>query len=306
MKIGVAGAGAVGCLFGALLHNSGHQVTFLARGTHLDEMKRNGLNVNTENGNLNIKGTFTDNPNDLSDAELILFCVKSNDTEAMAQTLFPIVNQATPIVTLQNGIYNEEILSEVFGTNRILSCATYIQASITKPGQLHQQGRIKLVVGELDESLTESCFSIVDIFQQAGVDAVRTQDIRESKWKKLLYNITFNPLSAVTKAKTGDILDDNQLRKTAEKICIEAISVAKQAGVSIDQERMISTIFNNAARARNHQTSMLQDRIRGRRMEIEAMCGVIVEKAKHLNISIPHLETLYHILGFIDKSESYP
>lgn len=301
MEIGVAGAGAVGCFFGGLLAKAGHRVTFLARGDHLTTMQKNGLTINPGSKETRIHSTFTDQLSNLSKSDLILFCVKSNDTESMAKQLLPILKKNTLILTMQNGVSNEEILTDIFGSNRVLSAATYVQTYISSPGQVRQQGRVKLVVGGLDHISNKACQAIATTFQQSGIDTTQTDRVLEKKWNKLLWNITFNPLSAIVTARVGDILDDQHLRDTATCISKEAIEVANRSGISIEREKTLAKIFANAEYARDHQTSMMQDRLQGKKMEVEAMCGYIVKKGKELNVSTPALTTVYHILKFIDQ-----
>ncbi|MFD1848787.1 ketopantoate reductase family protein [Oceanobacillus bengalensis] len=304
MRIGIVGAGAVGSFFGALLHRADHQVVFLARGKHLEAMRKNGLIVKREEGTFTLYSTFTDDPKNLANAELILFCVKSNDTENMAKQLLPILSKDTKVITLQNGIDNEERLGEIFGFQRIFSCATYVQTAIEEPGVVNQQGRVALVIGELDHSAREKCSEIVTCFNQAGIDATYTGNIFEKKWRKLLWNITFNPLSAISTATVGDILDNKPLRTTAESVCKEAMEVAIKVGIPIDTDQTMSTIFKNAERARIHQTSMLQDRMSGKQMEVESVCGYVMRKAQELEISVPTIQATYSILTYLNKHQS--
>ncbi|UOR11488.1 ketopantoate reductase family protein [Halobacillus amylolyticus] len=301
MNIGVAGAGAVGCYFGGLLKKAGHHVTFLARGSHLTAMKEDGLFIQREQDTIHITNEFTNDPSDLADSDLILFCVKSNDTEGMAQQLRTSLNKHALIVTMQNGVENEEMLKAIFDTDRVLSSATYVQAFVEAPGKIRQQGRVKLVVGELGQSTTSECLAIVEEFQKAGIDTVHSANILERKWHKLLWNATFNPLSAVSSARVGQILDDENLRKTAGTICSEVVEVAVKTGIPLDREATIAKIFSNAELARDHQTSMLQDRLQGKRMEVEAMCGFIVRQSADLDVSAPTLHSIYSILNFFDR-----
>lgn len=303
MKIGIAGAGAVGSYFGAVLQKAGHQVTFLARGNHLIEMEKNGLTVSGEEESLHTKTAFTDDINDLSKSDLILFCVKSNDTEQMARQLHPILSKDALLLTMQNGVSNEETLCEIFGADRILSSATYIQASIEQPGKVNQNGRVKLVMGELDSSTREACSTITSLFQEASIDTKQADNILEKKWRKLLWNITFNPLSAIVNARVGEVLDDELLRNTAESICAEAIEVAMKSGITLDANQTISTIFSNAERAREHKTSMLQDRLEGKSMEVEAMCGYVFNKGKESNVPTPSIQAAYSILNYMNENK---
>lgn len=304
MKVGIAGAGAVGSFFGAILQKADHEVVFLARGKHLQAMKQNGLIVKNEDESFSIRSTFTDDLNDLSECELILLCVKANDTEQIAKQLLPILTKDALILTMQNGVDNEETLSRIFGSERILSCATYVQISIDAPGIINQQGRVKLVIGELDNSVKNLCSKIITQFQQAGLDIVHTENILEKKWRKLLWNITFNPLSAISTAKVGEILDDKHLRETAESICREAIEVAQEVGIMLDSSRTMETIFANAERAKTHKTSMLQDRISGKQMEVESVCGFVIRKAEELKLQVPTIQAAYGILSFYNEKQS--
>src|SRR5699024_178860 len=259
MKIGIAGAGVVGSFFGALLHQGGHDVTFLARGKQLEVLNEQGLVIQGESEKLLVGGEFTSEQRELAQSDLILFCVKSNDTEQMAKQLFPILKEDSLVLTLQNGVDNEEKLQEIFGANRLLSAATYVQVSMKTPGQVHQRERVKLAIGEVDTRASEKAKMITETIRSAGIDAKYSSNILERKWQKLLWNITFNPLSATVEANVGEVLDSPSLRKTAENICREALATAAQAGIKLDQERTFATIFSNAELARGHQTSMLQD-----------------------------------------------
>ncbi|MFC0273886.1 ketopantoate reductase family protein [Metabacillus herbersteinensis] len=306
MKIGVAGAGAVGCFFGALLSKAGHEVIYLARGSHYETMKMNKLQVDTEAGLLTVEGEFTDLPKDLGEVDLVLFCVKSTATKELAEQLHGIVKKSTLILTMQNGVENEEILSRIFGINRMISSATYVQALIESPGKIKQRGNVQLVMGPLDFSIHNEVMAIVKMFQQAGVHTTHSDAILEEKWKKFVWNATFNPLSAVSCAEVGEILDDPNLRKTAETLCMEVIDLAIKSGIKFDKKLMVSQIFLKSERARGHRTSMLQDRLNGKRMEVEALCGFIVRKGAQLNIATPAFQTVFSILNYIDDKIEHP
>ncbi|SEH42428.1 ketopantoate reductase [Halobacillus karajensis] len=303
MNIGVAGAGAVGCYFGGRLSEAGHEVTFLARGEHLHAMSRQGLVIQEEERQFLVDGIFTDNVAAIGDVDLVLFCVKSNDTKEMAQQLKAVIKERTLVMTMQNGVDNEEILNDVFGADRVLSAVTYIQAAVDEPGKVSQQGRVKLVLGALDPS-TDFAPAVVSLMQEAGVDTVQSKNIRVRKWNKLLWNATFNPLSAISGARVGEILDDDQLRKTAETICREVIDVAIHKGILVEPEATVSHIFSRAEMARQHRTSMLQDRLRGKRMEVEAMCGYITKQGALLGVQIPALQSIYSVLNFVNDQQN--
>lgn len=302
MKIGVAGAGAVGSLFGGMLSNAGYDVTFLARGNHLEAMQEKGLTLEGSDRSFEkVEEHFTDHMADLSDSDVVLFCFKSNDTKKMGEELKSHLKSGTVIITLQNGVDNEEVLSDIFGKERVISAATYVQSKIVEPGHIRQEGRIRLVIGGLDSSLHETCSTIVEGFDKAGIDIKQTDKIMERKWKKLLWNVTFNPLSALMSVRVGEVLDDKHLRETANNVCKESINVAKAINLDIDKEKTLETVFYNATYAKAHRTSMLQDRLNNKEMEIESMCGYIIQKGNELNVSTPTLEAIYQMLKFINK-----
>jgi 2-dehydropantoate 2-reductase len=298
MKIGVVGTGAVGGYFGSYLSNAGHEVTFLARGENLEAMKRNGgISVDSIQGEFTATGIFTDKYDALCDSDLILLCVKATATRDVATQLVPILKKDSYILTLQNGVDNEEVLSELFGVERVLSSATYIQAHLKAPGVVKQiENPPKLLIGALASERNISFVKEVsELMNSAGIICHVSSNILKVKWKKLLWNVTFNPLSALVEGKVGDILDDDGLRKTAERVCRETIAVAKKAGIPLE-ENLANQMIEQSESARHHETSMLQDKRNGKPMEIESICGYVVRKGKKLGVETPVVETIYSLL----------
>jgi 2-dehydropantoate 2-reductase len=298
MKIGVVGTGAVGGYFGACLSKAGHEVTFLARGGNLEAMKRNGgISVESNEGNFTVSGIFTDKYESLYDSDLILFCVKATATKEVATHLVPILKEDAYILTLQNGVDNEEILANLLGGKRILSAATYVQAYMKEPGVVKQiENPTKLVIGALiSEGYPPIVKEVSELMNSAGILCHISNNILKVKWKKLLWNVTFNPLSALVEGKVGDILDDAGLRKIAERIGGETIAVAKKVGIPIE-DSLASQMIELSEPARHHETSMLQDKRNGKPMEIESICGYVVRKGKELGIETPVVETIYSLL----------
>lgn len=298
MKIGVAGTGAVGGYFGGLLKRAGNEVIFLARGNNLERMRENGLTIESDSESFTVEATFTDCYEDFTDVDLLLFCVKSTSTMEMAEKFTRVLKESCMIMTLQNGVDNEEFLGSVFGSGRILSAAAYIQAGVTESGTVKQIGvPPKLVFGALVEDLQERLSVIQELFNIANIEAYPTRDILKIKWKKLLWNVTFNPLTALIEAKVGAIYEDKGLKETAIKICQEAIAVARAAGVEIEEDQY-ETVMMQGQFAQGHQTSMLQDKLKGKPLELESIAGYIVKKGKELGVETPVLNTIYHLLNF--------
>ena len=263
MNIGVMGSGAVGSFFGSFLTEAGHDVKYIARGAHLAEMNKNGLLIVRGNEEITIYQTFTEKIEALADCELILFCVKSGDTKETAERLKEVIPESAYVMTLQNGVNNEEKLVEIFGKERVLSAAVYVQASVESPGVIKQSGRYKLVLGALGEEAegTVKTFSI--LLNEAKIPADCSRQIMLRKWKKYLFSLLFNPLSAATDKTIGQILDDPHLREIAWMIGLETIQIAAMCGYPLTEED-IHIAFQNAEFARKHETSMLQDIRKGK------------------------------------------
>ncbi|MBM7661961.1 2-dehydropantoate 2-reductase [Bacillus mesophilus] len=300
MKIVVVGTGAIGGYFGGYLHKGGNEVTFIARGQHLSVMKEQGLKLSTELNEWIVHATFTDQYDDISDADLVLFTVKSTETKSTIQKIKPYMDQGTArILTLQNGVDNEEVLIEMFGIERVLTGSAYISSQVKEPGHVVQQGNHAVFIGCLHHSQEQFVEQISLAFKEAGVTCILTDQIMKKKWDKLLWNVTFNPLSAVSKATVGEILDHEHLNNTAHQVLEEAINIAVASGIPIHED-MKTRIFVDANSVRSHQTSMLQDRLKGKPMEIQSLCGFFVRKGQELEVDVPVIKTIYSLLAFIE------
>lgn len=300
MKIGIMGTGAVGAFFGSLLKKSGHDVIFIARGRNLEKMQQDGLKVYKDNELIHVHGSFTNDVNDLKGVNLILFCVKSTDTLEAALKIAEACGKETHILTLQNGVSNEEILSSVFGAERVFSAATYVQAQTKSPGVIQQAGFYQLVFGSLSSSGEEDSRRYAELFTKAEIPSKVSDNILEEKWKKYIWNLTFNPLSAVAGASVGDILDNLELRKLAKRICEEVIEVASKLGYPLPPS-YTEDLLTRSERARGHKTSMLQDLLNGKKLETDALTGYLIQKAEEKEVSVPYTQTIHSLLKFLEK-----
>ncbi|MEH7308832.1 ketopantoate reductase family protein [Neobacillus drentensis] len=297
MKIGVAGTGAVGGYFGGLLKKAGNDVVFLARGNNLERLQEKGLMIESEVGKFTTDGFFTDKYEAFSDIDLLLFCVKATDTNDVAIHLQPFLKENCLIMTLQNGVDNEEILSSIFGERRILSAAAYIQASVIDSGVVKQIGvPPRLIIGAVDANLAKKVDEIATLFNEANIESFTSPNVIKIKWNKLLWNVTFNPLTALIESRVGAIYDDEGLHQLAIKICKESIAVAVGLGIDMEED-FYETILAQGQLAKDHQTSMLQDMLKGKTLELESICGYIVKKGREVKVETPVLETIYYLLN---------
>ncbi|MBU8906074.1 ketopantoate reductase family protein [Desertibacillus haloalkaliphilus] len=301
MKIAIIGAGAVGGFYGALLSRAGFDVTFVARGKHLEAMNTSGLHVHSSQDQFTINGKFTSDFKELETADLLFFTVKSTETEETAKKLRPFLKEDAGILTLQNGVDNEETLVNILGANRIVSGLTYISAIIDKPGVIYSAHPLQTIIfGAPSKASMHHVPTFANALTEANIDYQISESIIVKKWEKLLWNATFNPLSAASLATVGDILDDRPLRKTAEAVLSEVLTIADRLEIHLQRD-WVYQIFSASEIARNHKTSMLQDREKGKVMEVESLCGYFIRKGHELGVRTPTIETIYSILSSINK-----
>ncbi|PYZ92991.1 2-dehydropantoate 2-reductase [Salipaludibacillus keqinensis] len=303
MNITVAGAGAIGGFLGGMLSRQGHNVSFIARGEHLIKMQENGLQLTSGLDGEIVKSHFTESFESVSEADLILFTVKSTETERMARNIAPYIKKDSFILTFQNGVNNEEILTEIFEEGQILSGAAHISAQVESPGVVRQDGNHIFYVGGLTTTNEESIKNIVKMFEEAGLHTKYSDRIIGRKWEKSLWNVTFNPLSAISGATVGEILDNPELLNTSKAILKEIVQIVKNLNINL-RDKTIDRVFETAKLVRGHKTSMLQDKEKGRAMEVESLCGYFVKTAEELNLETPVLDTLYSLLIFIDQQRT--
>lgn len=302
MKIGVAGTGAVGGYFGSQFLRAGKDVIFLGRGKNLEILREKGLSIRGETENYHVDGVFTDRYEDFSTVDLLLFCVKSYATKEVACLYAPFLKKDCIILTLQNGVNNEEILAKQFGEERLMAAATYIQAEMEEPGVVRSIGlEPRLVIGSLDNRCADDAAKMAKFFNEAGIMTISSAAVLEVKWKKLLWNITFNPITALIEANVGAIYASEGIYTMAVKVCQEAIHVARKCGIPIE-ENFHEKIMEQGKLAISHQTSMLQDKLKGKPMELESICGYVIGKGKEIGVETPVLETIYHLLSYDSRT----
>src|SRR5689334_11424763 len=243
MRIAVMGTGAVGGYFGARLSAGGAHVAFIARGKHLEAMRRDGLTVASAGGDFHVRGLFTDDAHEIGRADLILFCVKSYDTEAASEQLSPVMSDATVILSLQNGVDNPDKLAARWGARRVLAGVVYLGAQLAAPGKIAHSAGGRIVLGALDGAATEAEKSAAAIFSAAGVPCTVSAEIRKVMWAKLAWNAPFCAVSCLARATVEEILDSASLRALAAVSIAEVREAARAAGVELEPS-IVEDTFN--------------------------------------------------------------
>lgn len=301
MRFAVIGAGGVGGFFGAMLSSAGEDVTFTARGPHLEAMKREGLRVISPRGTMQVPpGRCVGSPAEIGPVDTVLFCVKSYDTERTAPALAPLLGPATVIVSLQNGIDNEEKLGRSLPGPAIFGGVAYIYSTITRPGEVTVAGGpARIVFGPFHGAPPEHtgrAAELRDICAHAGIAAEASDDIIAALWKKFIFITGAGGITALTRLTLGEILAVDESRELLADAMRETESIARARGVHIE-ERYLDGVFDTLARFDNNtRSSLYYDLVHGKPLEIEALSGTVVRHGAALGIPTPVNRAVYAAL----------
>jgi 2-dehydropantoate 2-reductase len=319
MRYAIVGAGAIGAFAGAMLARAGEDVTLIARGPHLRAMQEHGVRVRGSLGNFDAPVSATDDPANVGPVDVVLLTLKAHSLTAMAPRLGPLIGPETSVVSAQNGIpwwyfyrHGGEwegtqlesidpggIITQSIDPARVIGCVIYPSAIISEPGIIEHIEGTRFALGEPDGSKSERCRRIADSFIKAGLRCPIRSDIRHDMWVKLMGNVAYNPISALTHATLIEIVQHPETRQLAAAIMGEADSVAKrlgiEMGVSIEQR------LEGAEKVGHHKTSMLQDVEAGRPMEIEAIVGAVVELGNKMGLALPRTNTVYACVKLLER-----
>jgi 2-dehydropantoate 2-reductase len=301
MHVLVLGAGAVGGYFGARLAEGGHDVTLIARGANLDALRRDGLTLQLPDGTRRLRGIrAVAAPAEAPVADLVLVCVKSHDTPAIARALRPVVGSGTILLSLQNGVENEAILADVLGLPPLLVGLTFIGVELVAPGVVHYTGRGEIVFGEPDGVESPRARRVADAFAAAGVPHQLRRDILVVAWEKLAWNAGFNAVTTLTGSTVGAALAHPGSRELIASTMIETDAVATGLGIPVRRHRLARVLAESETEMPDFATSMLQDLRRGRRLEHDALNGAVVRAAARAGVAAPLNRMLVGLLGRLD------
>ncbi len=302
MRVVVMGTGAVGAFFGGRLAQAGEEVVFVARGATLDALQRSGLRIESARGVEVIAAVrAVADPAAAGVADLVLVCVKAYDTRAAAEALRPAVGPRSLVVSLQNGIENEEMLAEILRLPPLLGALTHIGVEMTAPGVIWHDSRGQVVFGEMDGSASVRSTQLAALFERAGIAHHLSHHIRIRLWEKLAWNAAFNATTALTQRTVGGVLASPDGQALVRATMNEVMTVGRSAGVDLQTERIDETLVFTAETAGHVRTSMLQDRERGRRLEYDALNGAVLRTAARTGMLAPLNRTLYALLATLDR-----
>lgn len=301
MKIYIVGSGGIGGYFGGLLAKAKQDVTFVARGEHFIAMKKNGLLVKSVLGDFVIKPIqVIDTISEIQNPELVMFSVKTYDTDEVAKDLAKVVNQDTILLTFQNGIDNDNQIKKYIKNSFVYPGVCYIITTKTKPGIIEQTGGLrKLFFGNRTNPGDNKLKEIEKMLKKAGIDVNLSEDITRDLWKKFMFIVAFSGMTAVCRSPIGKVLNDPVSRQIYERCVREAIQVAKTMKIKINEDSFESIMRTSLNTAPSSKSSLLIDIENNRKNEIETLNGTLVRIAKKNQIDVPINQTIYSAIKLL-------
>jgi len=297
MRMAVVGAGGVGGGFGAALAKAGADVTFIARGTHLAAMKKDGLKVQGGRGETHLVPTkATDNPAEVGPVDIVLFCVKLWDVESAGERIKPLIGKGTAVVPLQNGIDAHERLLPIVGREALMCGVAQISASITAPGVITQVGTfMRMIFGELDGKRSRRGDDLLALCQKAGFDVTLSEAILTELWMKFILLATNASITAATRQPLGKLRDDPDIRPIMIASFRETFEVGRAKGIALPDDAVdrILDLVGHAPPAM--KASMALDLERGNRLELPWLGGKVVALGRELSVPTP-IHTMFYAL----------
>jgi 2-dehydropantoate 2-reductase len=295
MKILIMGTGGVGGYYGGLLAQQGNEVTFIARGAHLYAIRHEGLKVKSIHGDFSVSpANATDDPANGGPVDLILFCVKTYNTDEAAQAIRPAVGSQTAILSLQNGIDAAERIGKVIGMEHVLGGATWLSSAVEAPGVIKQVSQFRRVVfGELGGGLSERIQSIKKVLESTGILVEASENIQKVLWTKFVFISAVSSLGSLTRLPMGDYRSVPEARSLLSSIMQEVAALGQAQGVTLDPDvvqKSLEFIDNSAPHIK---PSMQLDVETGHRTELESMVGVIGRKGRELSVPSPVADFVY-------------
>jgi 2-dehydropantoate 2-reductase len=292
------GTGGTGGYFGGLLARAGEEVTFIARGAHLEAIRKNGLAIKSVlAGDFTIPAKATDNTNDIGPVDCVLFCVKAYDNAAAADQIRPLIGSETVVLSVQNGIDNEEQIGKVVGPEHVVGCASYVSSTIDSPGVIAQTaGPGKIVLGEMQGGTSPRTEALQSTMQNSGITAELHTDIQVALWQKFLAICGVNGITALTRLPMGDILASEETCNLMKGTMQEVEAVARAKGVKLPDGCADQSMDFFSSLEPSIRGSMYYDLAAGRRLELDVLNGTVVRLGSTHGVPTPFNFAIYAAL----------
>ena len=316
MRFAVLGAGAIGAYVGAALSRGGADVTLIARGEHLRAMQERGVRVLSKRGDFTAHPDATDDLEAIAGADVVFVALKAYSLPDIAPRLGRLLAPGAAAIWAQNGVpwWYFQSLPEPLGLQSVdpggviarsigpepnIGCVVFCSTEIIEPGVIKHVEGTRFTIGEPDGSRSERCEQISAAFAAGGLKAPVDVKLRDQIWLKLVGNVAFNPITALTQATLGELGTLPEMRDLLRAVFTECAAVAERLGISfpVSLDRRLEA----GLAVGDHKTSMLQDLEAGKRLELDCMTGAIVELAGQLDVEVPHIQTVHACVKLLDE-----
>jgi 2-dehydropantoate 2-reductase len=307
----VVGAGAVGSFFGAMLARAGHAVTLIGRAPHVHAIERDGLRLEMGGQVQHVRLAASTSLSAVGGADLVLFCVKSTDTEAAARELAPHLDAGALVMSLQNGVENAAAIAAQV-RQPVIPTVVYVATAMPGPGVVRHFGRGDLVIGPLDATaaqdaaLARRMADIVALFAAAGVPVTVSPDVRPQLWAKLLVNCAYNAVSALAQAPYGLMVQQPGIRELQRTVVQEVLAVAEADGVPMSMDAAMQAVDRIASGMPEQLSSTAQDVARGKPSEIDHLNGFIARRGLALGVPTPVNQALHALVKLVEAKAGRP
>jgi len=293
----MVGSGALGLYYGALLQKGGHEVHFLLRSDY-EAIMNNGLTVHSVNGDFHLPAVSGHtSPETIGGVDLVVVGLKTFANDSLHTLIKPLLAEHTGILTLQNGLGNEEYLADLFGSERIMGGVAFLCSNRGEPGHVHHLAAGRIIIGEYLKCNEQRLEDIAAAFTSAGIDCKTAGDLKKVRWEKLVWNIPFNGLSALLFQSVDRLLQVPECRKLVRELMVEVIMAANSQELShAIPEKYADSMLEFTDGMGVYKPSMLIDREEGRELEIQAIFRAPLEYGRQHAVSMPRIEMLTALL----------
>ncbi|GAA4347832.1 2-dehydropantoate 2-reductase [Variovorax defluvii] len=297
MKIAVMGAGAVGCYYGGMLARAGHAVVLVGRPAHVAAVRRDGLRLETLHFDEHVRLEASTETAAVEGAELVLFCVKSTDTESAGETMRPHLPAGALVLTLQNGVDNATRLQAVL-PQEVAATVVYVATEMAGPGHVKHHGRGELVIAPSSRSE-----EMAALLAAAGVPTQVSDNVVGALWAKLILNCAYNALSAITQLPYGRLSQGEGVQATMRDVVHECLAVAAAAGVTVPGDTW-QAVQRIAETMPTQYSSTAQDLARGKRSEIDHLNGYVLRQGAALGVATPANRVLHTLVKLLEGKQA--
>jgi 2-dehydropantoate 2-reductase len=301
MRFAILGSGAVGGYFGAKLARAGQDVAFVARGAHLEAIRRQGLAIQSASlGDFTVRAAAESDTSRIGPVDVVIVSVKAYDNATALPMLTPMIGPETVVLTLQNGVDSADEVAAVAGERHVLGGTTYVATALEGPGLIVQTGvHRSIIFGEVFADrgrITPRVQAIADVMATADIHVTPVADARVPIWDKFVYLGAFSGFTGATRAAIGHVWEQPHAREMFYAASREIASIAKAEGVTISADRFATLEEYMSKLPASTRSSLLIDLQQGKRIEVEALQGAAVRRAKQHGLDVPIMSTLYALL----------